>query len=90
MILYEYASCYSLWDLFDFGRRYICEGVIFLDTILEALRKVLGEPDFYKQLTSSSNYTWDYAAMIEYFVGAVILCIVVSSVFRILGKLVSR
>lgn len=60
-----------------------------MNTILEALREILGEPDFYKVL-SGNNYSWDYAAMIEYFVGAMILCIVVSSVFRLLGKLVSR
>lgn len=60
-----------------------------MDTILEALRKVLGKPDFYKVL-SGNNYSWDYAAMIEYFVGAVILVVVIASVFRLLGKLVSR
>lgn len=59
-----------------------------MDTILEALRAVLGEPDFYKQLTSTGSYTWDYAAMIEYLTGALILCIVVSSVFRFLMLLV--
>lgn len=55
-------------------------------SILEALRVILGEPDFYKQLSSTGNYTWDYAAMIEYLVGALILLIVVSSVFKILVK----
>lgn len=57
-------------------------------TVIEGLREILGEPDFYKVL-SGNNYTWDYAAMIEYFVGAVIVCIIVASVFRLLGKLVS-
>lgn len=60
-----------------------------MDTILQALRQILGEADFYKQLYGT-NYSWDYAAMIEYFVGAVILCIVVSSVFRILVRLAGR
>lgn len=59
-----------------------------MQTILEALRSILGEPDFYKQLTSSSNYSWDYGAMIEYFVGAMILMIVISSVFKFVMKLV--
>lgn len=54
-----------------------------MGTILENLRQILGEPVFYV------NNTWDYGAMIEYFVGAVILCIVVTSVFRFIGKLVS-
>lgn len=58
-------------------------------TIISALRQILGEADFYIQ---NGNYsgTWDYGAMIEYFVGAVILCIVVSSVFRFLVKVGSR
>ena len=34
--------------------------------------------------------SWNYAAMIEYFVAAMIACIVVGSIFRILGKWVSR
>lgn len=59
-------------------------------TILEALRDILGTPNFYKQMTATSNYTWDYGAMIEYFVGALILCIVVGSVFRFLIKLVAK
>ena len=60
-----------------------------MTTVLQALREILGNADFYE---SSSGYSgsWDYGAMIEYFVGAVILCIVISSVFRLLGKLVAR
>ena len=54
-------------------------------TLIENLRQVLGTPNFY-----ISDGAWDYAAMIEYFVGAVVLCIVITSVFRFLGKLVSR
>lgn len=60
-----------------------------MTTILEALRNVLGDADFYHVL-SGNNPTWDYALMIEYFVGALVLCITISSVFRLLGKLVSR
>lgn len=60
-----------------------------MNTILEGLRQILGNADFYN---TSSGYSgsWDYGAMIEYFVGAVVLCVVISSVFRFLGKLVSR
>lgn len=60
-----------------------------MTTILQALRDILGVADFYD---ASSGYSgsWDYGAMIEYFVGAVILCVVISSVFRFLGKLVDR
>lgn len=59
-----------------------------MQTILDALRDVLGVPDFYKHLGgSTSNYTWDYGAMLEYLVGAVILMIVVSSMFKLVNKL---
>lgn len=53
--------------------------------VLESLREILGPAEF--QLPDGA---WDYAAMIEYFVGAVIVCIVITSVFRFIGKLVSR
>lgn len=60
-----------------------------MQSVLEAIREILGEADFY---ISNGNYSgsWDYGAMIEYFVAAVVLCIVIASVFRFLGKLVSR
>ena len=60
-----------------------------MNTVLEGLRSILGEADFYRVL-NGNNPTWDYAAMIEYFVGAVLLCIVVSSVFRIIVRLASK
>lgn len=59
-----------------------------MQTVIQALRQILGTPDFYKQLSGyQSSYTWDYGAMIEYFVGALILLIVISSVFKFLMKL---
>lgn len=56
-----------------------------MTTVIEALRQILGNPDFY---ISNGNYSgsWDYGAMIEYMVGAMILCIVVSSVFRLIRE----
>lgn len=60
-----------------------------MQTLLESLRDIIGTPDFYETGSGYSG-TWDYGAMIEYFVAALILCIVVASVFRLLGKLVSR
>lgn len=59
-----------------------------MTTILDSLRDILGVADFYVTQSGYSG-TWDYGAMIEYFVAALILCIVISSVFRLLGKLVS-
>lgn len=58
-------------------------------TILESVRAVLGRPDFYETGSGYSG-TWDYGAMIEYFVAAMILVVVIASVFRLLGKWVSR
>ncbi len=60
-----------------------------MKTIIESLREVLGTPAFYDTGSGYSG-SWDYGLMIEYFVGAVILCVVISSVFRLLGKLVDR
>lgn len=58
-----------------------------MDTLLNALRKIIGSADFYIE---NGNYsgTWDYGAMIEYLVAAIILMICVSSVFRFVMKLV--
>lgn len=60
-----------------------------MENLLTALRSILGTPDFYSQ---SSGYSgnWNYDLMLEYLVGAIILCVVITSVFRFLGKLVSR
>lgn len=60
-----------------------------METLLEALREVIGEPEFY---ITNGNYSgsWDYGAMMEYIVASLILCVVVASVFRLLGKLVDR
>lgn len=58
-----------------------------MQTLIEALRSILGTPDFYKVLSGSDRYTWDYGAMFEYFVAALILLIVISSVFKFLMKL---
>lgn len=58
-----------------------------MQTIIEALRQILGVPEFYVRLGNATNYSWDYGAMIEYFVGALILMIVIASVFRLITKL---
>lgn len=58
-----------------------------MQTVIQALRQILGVPDFYIDGGQYSNY-WDYGAMIEYFVAALILLIVISSVFKFLMKLV--
>ena len=62
-----------------------------MQSLIEALRTVLGTTDdWYVRLTNQTNYTWDYGAMFEYFVAAMLLIIVVSSVFKILVNLFKR
>lgn len=58
-----------------------------MQTVIEALRSILGTPNFYRQMAGYDKYNWDYGAMIEYFVAALILLIVISSVFKFLMKL---
>lgn len=60
-----------------------------MQTLLDALREIIGEADFYITNGSYSG-SWDYGAMCEYFAAVVVLVVVVASVFRFLGKLVSR
>lgn len=54
-----------------------------MQTIINALRGILGAPDFYKAL-SGSEPIWDYGAILEYFFSGMIVLIVVGSIFRIL------
>lgn len=58
-----------------------------MDSILNALRSVLGTPDFYID-NGSYNSTWDYGAMLEYMIAGVILCVVISSVFKFVRCLI--
>lgn len=58
-----------------------------METLINQLREILGTPDFYRNL-SGSNYTWDYGAMIEYGVCAIILCVTIASAFKFLRALV--
>lgn len=58
-----------------------------MTTILDALRNIVGEADFYHQMGTSTNYTWDYAAMIEYFFACLLLCIAVSSIFKLVVRI---
>lgn len=54
-----------------------------MQTVIDALREILGTPDFYIE---GSNYssTWDYGAMIEYAIAGILVIVVVSSVFKII------
>lgn len=61
-----------------------------MDSILSALRQVIGEPDFYHKLGNSTSYSWDYGAMIEYLVASLILICVVCNVFKFLRYFLKR
>lgn len=52
-----------------------------MNTIIEQLREILGTPDFYIEGNNYSS-TWDYGAMLEYMFAGILVCIVVSSVFK--------
>lgn len=56
-----------------------------MQTLIEAVREIIGEPNFY--INSSSYNSWDYGAMCEYFICALILLIVISSVFKFILNL---
>ena len=60
-----------------------------MQNIITALRQSLGNPDFY---IVGNNYssTWDYGAMLEYFVAACFLLVGVSWAFRMIKWLFSR
>lgn len=60
-----------------------------MESLLNALREIVGEADFYITNGSYSG-SWDYGAMVEYMSAVVILCLVIASVFRFLSKLVSK
>ena len=59
-----------------------------METLLEHIRNILGTPEFYQQLTGYNSYTWDYGAMIEYSVCAIILCVTIASAFKFLRALI--
>lgn len=60
-----------------------------MQSLISALRNIVGEADFYITNGSYSG-SWDYGAMVEYMAAVLILCLVVSSVFRFLIKVLDR
>lgn len=60
-----------------------------MQTVINALREILGTPDFYIESSGYSS-TWDYGAMIEYAIAGILVIVVVSSVFKILKGWLSR
>lgn len=58
-----------------------------MKSLLETLREVLGIPEFYVKLGTSTSYSWDYGAMLEYAMCGIILCVVIISAFKFLRQL---
>lgn len=58
-----------------------------MQTIIEALREIIGRPDILID-SSGDALVWDYAGLIEYMAAVLILCIVISSVFKFINKIV--
>lgn len=53
-----------------------------MQSLLDALREILGEPTFYDSLTQ----TVDYGLLFEYVFAGILLLVVVSCVFKLLFR----
>jgi len=53
-----------------------------MQTLMEVLREIIGEPEFYVKLGTSTNYSWDYGAMLEYGACVIIICVIIICVFK--------
>ena len=55
-----------------------------MESLISSIRSIIGVPSFF------NNGVWDFNLMIEYFVAALILLVVVSSIFKILVGVFNR
>lgn len=55
-----------------------------MQTLINALREIVGYPNFYHTIAGSEEKMWDYGSMFEYFVASAIILITVGSVFKII------
>lgn len=60
-----------------------------MKTVLQALREVIGTPDFYVENGNYSS-TWDYGVMIEYAIAGILVMLVVSYIFRMIKWMFTR
>lgn len=58
-----------------------------METLINTVREILGTPEFYVKLGTSTNYSWDYGAMLEYSICGIILCVTIVSAFKFLRAL---
>lgn len=59
-----------------------------MNTIISALRDIVGNPDFYVEL--DGRMQWDYASMFEYCFACLVLLLVIGSIFKVILKLFGR
>ena len=61
-----------------------------MQSVVDALRDIIGTPNFYHQMGASDYYNWDYGAMLEYALAGMVVLIVVGSVFKMIRGFFSR
>lgn len=58
-----------------------------METLIDTLREIIGTPTFWREFETNNSYNswqWDYGAMLEYMIAGILVCVVVSSVFKFL------
>lgn len=64
-----------------------------MTNLITYLQELIGSTDgFWHTFTSNNNYdsyNWDYGLLFQYFIAGVIVCIVISNVFKFLRALIS-
>lgn len=59
-----------------------------MNDLISSLKEIIGNPEFWVQMPTNNNYgntwQWDYGAMLEYAFAGILVCVVVSSVFKFL------
>lgn len=63
-----------------------------MTSLINYLRELIGSTDGFWhtfQSYNSNSYNWDYGMLFEYFIAGVIVCIVISNVFKFLRALIS-
>ena len=58
-----------------------------MTTIIDALREIIGTPNSFIG-NDGNGMCWSYDNLIEYIAAVLILCIVISSVFKFINKIV--
>lgn len=60
--------------------------------LISYLQELIGSADGFWhtfQNNNSSSYNWDYGMLFQYFIAGVIVCIIISNVFKFLRALIS-